>query len=128
MKRLLLAGAAAVVAAGMLSADHHEAKYESIASVHDLMADIVKPNMDKLGEMRKTGGPQNEKQWKQAHRAAAVLGAEGTVRHIAAEAAAVSFRTSRRFITSWALRGWRREVCACASASSLLQRWPRLCV
>ena len=74
MKKLLLAAAAAVLAAGMLSADHHESKYETIASVHDLMADIVKPNMDKLGAMRKAGGPQDEKQWKQAHRAASVLG------------------------------------------------------
>lgn len=74
MKKILPAVSAAVVAVGLLSAAHHEAQYEEIASVHDIMDDIVKPSMDKLGAMRKAGGPADEKEWKQAHRAASVIG------------------------------------------------------
>lgn len=76
MKKLLLATFIVVGTVGLLSADHHETQYEGIASVHDLMEDIVKPNMDRLAAMRKAGGPQNAKEWKRAYRAASVL-AEG---------------------------------------------------
>ncbi|MBI1354725.1 MAG: hypothetical protein GC160_10285 [Acidobacteria bacterium] len=72
MKQLaLLAALALTVSAGLFAADH---EYKKIATVHDIMEAIVKPNMDLLAEMKKSGGPSDEKQWKQANRAASIIG------------------------------------------------------
>ena len=65
---------ACTAAAALVAADH---QYKKIATVHDIMAAIVKPNMDFLAELKKTGGPADEKQWKEANRAASMIG-EGT--------------------------------------------------
>ena len=72
MKKILWLTALAVGAAGLLAAAEH--KYAKLGTAHDLMEGAVKPNMDKLAELRKAGGPKDEKEWKKANAWASVVG------------------------------------------------------
>ena len=74
MKKLLMAGAMSLVAAGLLFAAH---SYQEVASVHDIMENVQKPAMDALVAMTKAGGPQNDDDWKHAKAHASIL-AEST--------------------------------------------------
>lgn len=76
MKQLAILAALALTVSGLVFADHHESAYKKIATPHDIMAGIVKPNMDKLAEMKKAGGPADKDGWKHANAYASVI-AEG---------------------------------------------------
>ena len=74
MKKLSILLVLSLTGAAWMTAAHHESGPKNIASVHDIMEDVVKPNMDALAAMRKAGGPQNEKEWKKAKSAASLVG------------------------------------------------------
>lgn len=73
MKQIALVAALALTVSGLVFADNHETTYKKIATVHDMMANVVKPNMDKLAEMKKAGGPADKDGWKAANAAASVI-------------------------------------------------------
>lgn len=70
MKKLLMAGAISLVAAGLVYAAH---SYEEVASVHDLMEHVQKPAMGELAAMTKAGGPQDDRDWRHAKADASIL-------------------------------------------------------
>ena len=72
MKKLALVAVLAL-SVGVLASAHEEDSYKKIATVHDIMEAVVKPNMDKLAEMKKAGGPTDEKDWKHANAYASVI-------------------------------------------------------
>jgi len=74
MKKLSLFACLALLGAALLTAAHHESSPKAVASVHDLMEDVVKPNMDVLAAMKKRGGPQSEQDWKKSKSAASLIG------------------------------------------------------
>lgn len=74
MKKLIGAAALACAVVALGGAEPGEPAYEKIATVHDIMEDIQKPAMDRLAALKKAGGPQSDKDWKRAHRAASILG------------------------------------------------------
>jgi len=63
-----------LAAAGIVYADH---AYQEVASVHDLMEVVEKPNMDAVVAIVKAGGPQSDDDWKAVKKHASVL-AEST--------------------------------------------------
>ena len=73
-KVLLLLGSFALACGLMFAAAHAEHAYEAVGAVHGIMEYGVKPPNDKLGAMRKAGGPQNEKDWKSSEHAAGMIG------------------------------------------------------
>ncbi len=77
MKQLALIAMLALAVSGLVFADHHENSYKKIATVHDLMEAVVKPNMDKLAEMKKAGGPADAGQWKHSNAYASVIAEMG---------------------------------------------------
>jgi cytochrome c556 len=72
MRKILWLVASSLIAVGSAAAADHT--YAKIATPHDLMAGAVKPNMDRLAEMRKAGGPKEIDEWKQANASASVIG------------------------------------------------------
>ena len=70
MKNKLWIVVIAVALSGALYAEH---TYEKVASAHDIMELIQKPNMDGLAAMVKAGGPQSERDWRHAKGYASVL-------------------------------------------------------
>ena len=75
MKKILWLLTLSLTAAGLAAAADHA--YSKMATAHDLMEAVVKPNMDKLAAMRKAGGPQEMKDWKHANAWASVMGEAG---------------------------------------------------
>ena len=75
MKKTLWLVALSLTAAGIVAAGDHA--YSKMATPHDLMEVVVKPNMDKLGAMRKAGGPKEMKDWKHVNAWASMLGESG---------------------------------------------------
>lgn len=74
MKKILWLATLSLTAAGIAAAGD---AYSKMATAHDLMEAVVKPNMDKLAEMRKAGGPKEMKDWKHVNAYASVLGESG---------------------------------------------------
>ena len=72
MRKILWLLTLSLTAVGVVAAGEHA--YSKMATAHDLMEAVVKPNMDKLAEMRKAGGPQEMKDWKHANAWASVVG------------------------------------------------------
>ena len=70
MKNKLWIVVIAVALSGALYAEH---TYEKVASAHDIMELIQKPNMDGLAAMVKAGGPRSERDWRHAKGYASVL-------------------------------------------------------
>ncbi len=70
MKNRLWIVVIVVALAGALYAEH---TYEKVASTHDIMELVQKPNMDRLAAMMKAGGPQSERDWRHAKAYASVL-------------------------------------------------------
>jgi len=70
MKNKLWIVVITVAVAGTLYAEH---TYEKVASAHDIMELVQKPNMDALADMMKADGPQSDRDWKHAKAHASVL-------------------------------------------------------
>jgi cytochrome c556 len=70
MKNKLWIVVITVAFAGALYAEH---TYEKVASAHDIMELVQKPNMDALAAMMKAGGPRTDKDWKHAKAHASLL-------------------------------------------------------
>lgn len=60
------------LAATVFAAD--PAGYQKVATAHDLMKGMIKPNMNTLADLKKAGGPADIDQWKSANAAASVIG------------------------------------------------------
>lgn len=75
MKKTLWLVALSLALAGVVAAGEHA--YSKMATPHDLMAAVVKPNMDKLAEIRKAGGPKEMDDWKHVNAYASVIGESG---------------------------------------------------
>jgi cytochrome c556 len=75
MNKILWVAALSLAAAGVVPAADHA--YSKMATPHDLMAAVVKPNMDNLAAIRKAGGPKEIDDWKHVNAYAAVLGEAG---------------------------------------------------
>ncbi len=72
MRKILWLVALSLTAAGVVVAGEHA--YSKMATAHDVMEAVVKPNMDKLAALRKAGGPKEMKDWKHANAWASVVG------------------------------------------------------
>ncbi len=70
MKNKLWIVVVAAALAGTLYAEH---TYEKVASAHDIMELVQKPNMDALGATMKAGGPQSDRDWRHAKAHASLL-------------------------------------------------------
>lgn len=75
MKKILWLLTLSLTAAGVVAAGEHA--YSKMATPHDVMEYVVKPNMDKLAELRKAGGPQEMRDWRRANAWASVVGEAG---------------------------------------------------
>ena len=74
MKKILWLVTLSLTAAGIAAAGD---AYSKMATAHDLMEAVVKPNMDKLAEIRRAGGPKEMKDWKHVNAYASLLGESG---------------------------------------------------
>jgi cytochrome c556 len=77
MKKILWLVALSLTAAGIVAAGEHA--YSKMATPHDLMEGLVKPNMDNLAAMRKAGGPKEMKDWRHVNAWASMLGEAGQI-------------------------------------------------
>jgi hypothetical protein len=73
MKKILWLAALSLTAAGVVAAGD----YSKMATPHDLMENVVKPNMDKIAALRKEGGPKEMADWKHVNAYASVIGEAG---------------------------------------------------
>ena len=74
MKILICVLCLTLAVTGLIYADH---AYIEIATVHDIMEVVQKPNMDAVVAIVKAGGPQSDRDWKKVKKYASVL-AEST--------------------------------------------------
>lgn len=75
MNKILWLVALSLTVAGISAAADHA--YSKMATPHDLMANVVKPNMDNIAALRKEGGPKEMKDWKHVNAWASVIGEAG---------------------------------------------------
>ncbi|MCB9384973.1 MAG: cytochrome c [Bryobacterales bacterium] len=77
MKKILWLVSLSLALAGAVAAGEHT--YSKMATPHDLMAGVVKPNMDKLAAIRKEGGPKDMADWKHVNAYASLMGEAGQI-------------------------------------------------